>query len=166
LTAEITDDQIVADLIGVDSQIDSFDDTHRRRQKELSRGQEFLEDLGKLVQRFRAAGFDSARSQFVGSLDILEELDRARSAGDVDLLWQRIRSNQRWGPTAMEQITAVATHPMTQVLINAMAHAAGGALQEHARRAGRRRNGGYGGGRGPWGGSWAGGSSSSWGRRR
>ena len=166
LTAEIFDDRIVADVIGVDTQIESLDDAARRHQREVSLGQTFLEDLGKLVQRFRSAGFDSSRSQFVGSLDIVEELNRARSVGDAELLWERIRSNQRWGPTAMEKITAVATHPMTQVLINAMAHAAGGALQDHARRAGRRRNGGYGGGRGQWGGSWSGGSSSSWGRRR
>jgi uncharacterized membrane protein len=39
----------------------------------------------------------------------------------------------------MDQITQVATHPMTQVLINAMAHAAAGALQAQARDAGERR---------------------------
>jgi hypothetical protein len=166
LTAEISDDQIVADLIEVDAEIESFDDVSRRRRKEVGQHQKFLEDLGRLVQRFRAAGFDSGRSQFVGSLDIIEELNRARNAGNAELLWERIRSNQRWGPTAMEKITAVATHPMTQVLINAMAHAAGGAMRDHARRAGRRRSDGYGGGRGHWGGPWNGGSSSSWGRRR
>lgn len=150
LTAEITDDQIVHDLMGVDQKIDSFDDATQQRQKALNHDRRFLEDLGRLLQRFRAAGFDSARSQFTGSLDILEELDRSRSAGDAEMLWQRIRGNQRWGPSTMEKVTAIATHPMTQVLINAMAHAAGGAMQEHARRAGRRRSGGYGGGRGAW----------------
>ena len=165
LTAEISDDRIVAEVIDVDTQIESLDDATRRYQREVSQGQRFLEDLGRLVQRFRSAGFDSGRSQFTGSLDIIEELNRARSVGDAEMLWERIRSSQRWGPTAMEKITAVATHPMTQVLINAMAHAAGGAMQEHARRAGHRRTGGFGGGRGQWGGSWSGGSS-SWGRRR
>ncbi|KAA1261520.1 hypothetical protein LF1_40700 [Rubripirellula obstinata] len=166
LTAEISDDQIVADLIDVDAEIESLDDANRRRQKDVSQQQVFLEDLGRLVQRFRAAGFDSGRSQFVGTLDIIEELNRARNVGDAELLWERIRSNQRWGPTAMEKITAVATHPMTQVLVNAMAHAAGGAMRDHARRAGRRRSAGYGGGRGPWGGPRSTGRSSPWGGRR
>ena len=29
-------------------------------------------------------------------------------------MWDRIRQAQRWGPTAMEQVTRIATHPMTQ----------------------------------------------------
>ncbi|TWT53863.1 hypothetical protein Pla22_14970 [Rubripirellula amarantea] len=167
-TVEITDDQIVARLMGVDQQIDSFDDATRRQHEDLTRMQSFLEGFGRLIQRFRAAGFDSSRSQFVGSLDILEELGRARSEGDIEMLWQRIRSDQRWGPTAIEKITAVATHPMTQVLLNAMAHAAGGAMEAHARRAGQRRR-----DSGPWdhrakgSSKWGGDSSSgNYGRRR
>ena len=138
-TIEITDDQIVAQLRGVETEIDQFDDASERRRERLARHQSFLEELGRVLQRFRSAGFDSGRSQFVGSLDLMEELDRARDAGDADSLWQRLRSNQRWGPTAMEKISAIAAHPMTQVLINAMAHAAGGAMEAHARRAGDRR---------------------------
>ena len=171
LTREITDDQIVSKLMGVDTQIDTFDDATNRRQKTLAQSQGFLEDLGRLIQRFRSACFDSARSQFVGSLDILEALDRSRDAGNAELLWERIRGNQRWGPTTMEKISAIAAHPMTQVLVNAMAHAAGGALEAHARRAGNRHSRNY---RGrnhrdrwvPFGGdssSWGGGSSN---RRR
>ena len=139
-TPEITDDQIVAKLNGVDDQVDAIDDGSRRYHTMLVRQQAFLKDLGRLIQRFRTAEFDSARSQFIGSLDILEELDHARDVGDVDVLWQRIRANQRWGPSTMDRITSVATHPVTQVLINAMAHAAGSALESHARRAGERRN--------------------------
>ncbi len=126
--------------------------------------QSFLEDLGRLIQRFRAAQFDSSRSQFVGSLDVFEELDRAEDQNDIDGLWRRIRSAQRWGPTAIEQVTRVATHPLTQVLVNAMAHAAGGAMQAHARRAGDRRaqRDSSRGGSGSWGG---GSSSGGWQRR-
>ena len=58
-------------------------------------------------------------------------------------------SQQRWGPSTMDKITQVATHPITQVLINAMAHAAGSAMEAHARRAGERRQHGD-----AWGGSW------------
>ncbi len=157
-TIDLTDDQIVAQLLDVESKVGEFSDEARRHEEMVHRTQSFLEDLGRMIQQFRSAGFDSARSQFAGTLDIPMQLNRAIDAGTAEMLWNEVRGAQRWGPTAMEQITAVATHPMTQILINAMAHAAGGALQEHARRAGRRRdtqnrN---------WGGSW----SSSNDRRR
>ena len=125
--------------MGVESEIGQLDDATGRRRKDLDQMQSFLEDVGRLMQRFRAAQFDSSRSQFVGSLDVFEELDRAQDQHDIDSMWRRIRSAQRWGPTAVEKITSVATHPLTQVLVNAMAHAAGGAMEAHARRAGDRR---------------------------
>jgi hypothetical protein len=163
-TREITDDQIVARLMGVESEIGQLDVAAERRRSDLNQMQSFLEDLGRLVQRFRAAQFDSSRSQFVGSLDVFEELDRAQDQNDIDSMWRRIRSAQRWGPTAMEKVTSVATHPLTQVLVNAMAHAAGGAMQAHARRAGDRRaqRDSSRGGSGAWGG---GSSSGGWHRR-
>ena len=164
-TEELTDDQIVARLMGVESELTQLDDVEQDRRRDLSSMQQTLDNLGRLIQRFRAAKFDSSRSQFVGSLDILEDLDRAIEHHDIDGMWDRIRKAQRWGPTAMEKVTRVATHPMTQVLINAMAHAAGAALEQHARRAGDRR-----GRRRPeWGGSWSGtwgDDSSGWYRRR
>ncbi len=167
-TPEIVDDQIVARLMGVESDMDRVDDAARRRRAEIDRTQGYLEDLGRLVQRFRAAQFDSARSQFVDSLDVYDEVTRAREKGSVESLWQRIRRAQRWGPTTTDKITNVATHPLTQVLINAMAHAAGGAMQGHARRAANRRMQNR--FRGSWGnsgsGSWGGDSSDANRRRR
>jgi hypothetical protein len=138
-TLEVTDDQIVARLMGVEAEIGQLDDAAEHRRADLNQMQSFLEGLGRLIQRFRAAQFDSSRSQFVGSLDVFEELDRAQDQNDIDSMWRRIRSAQRWGPTAMENVTHAATHPLTQVLVNAMEHAAGGAMQAHARRAGDRR---------------------------
>ncbi len=58
----------------------------------------------------------------------------------VDVLWEKTRSAHRWSSTVVDQVTAVATHPLTQVLVNAMAHAAAGALEARARDAGRRRS--------------------------
>jgi len=163
-TPDITDDQIVAGLAGVENDIEKLDGTARRHQTEIAAVQRNLDELGRLMQRFRAAKFDSSRSQFIGSFDIVSDLDWAIESKGMDWLWDRIRASQRWGPTAMEQVTKIATHPMTQILVNAMAHAAGGALEAHARRAGHRR-----GRRGPkWGGSWSGtwgGDSSGWYRR-
>ncbi|NNE00614.1 MAG: hypothetical protein HKN47_25140 [Pirellulaceae bacterium] len=139
-TREITDDQIVAKLSGVDAEIQQLDQTARRRRDELDDMQEYLEALGRLIQRFRSSQFDSSRSEFATSLDVAGGLQRARNRRDIEDFWETIRRAQRWGPTAVEQITAVASHPLTQILINAMAHAAGGALQNHARRAGRRHS--------------------------
>ena len=161
-TVDISDDQIVARIEGAEDRIEDLDAAARRRRSELSRRQDLLRDLGQLIQRFRAAGFDSGRSQFVGSLDILGMLDRAMREGETDptameRLWNQIRSAQRWGPSAAEQIANVATHPMTQVLLNAMAHAAGGAMQQAARNAGRRHH-----HRGPFGNRRRGGGS-QWG---
>jgi len=156
-TSEITDDQIVAQLSGVRSDIEHLDDKASRRRDEIRDRQEYLDALGRMLQQFRSSQFDSSRSQFVGTLDIIETLHRGRDARDVDRLWDDLRQSQRWGPTAMEKITKVATHPLTQVLINAMAHAAGGAMRDHARRAGHRRSRGS---------SWSGGFGSSSGNYR
>ena len=101
--------------------------------------QEMVDALGRLIQRFRTAGYDSSRAQFLGSMDVVQELHRASDERDVEDLWDEIRRAHSWGPTTMDKITKVATHPMTQVLINAMAHAAAGAMSDHARRAGHRR---------------------------
>lgn len=164
-TPDLTDDQIVAGLQGVETNIEKLDGKARDYQAEIAHLQQNLDGLGRLIQRFRAAKFDGASCQFVGNFDIVSDLDRAIDQHGMDWLWDRIREAQSWGPTAMEQVTKIATHPMTQILINAMAHAAGGALEAHARRAGHRR-----GRRGPsWGGSGSGtwgGDSSGWYRRR
>jgi hypothetical protein len=138
-TLEITDDQIVARLQGVETEIHQLDNAAQRRRDQLDQMQGMLDALGRLIQRFRTAGYDSSRAQFVGTLDVVEELRRAVNEHDVENLWQEIRAAHSWGPSTMDKITKVATHPMTQVLINAMAHAAVDAMSNHARRAGHRR---------------------------
>lgn len=138
-TRSVTDDQIVGRLLGIDAEIDDLEDSAKDRRRHIRSQQEVMDGLGRLIQRFRAAGFDAGRCHFVGSLDVLGELARADDERDVEEIWSDIRRAQRWGPSTMEKITNVATHPMTQVLINAMAHAAGAAMSGHARRAGRRR---------------------------
>ena len=139
-TPDITDDQIVARLVGVDVGFQQIDGAAKQRRKELDQQQEQLEQLGRLVQRFRAARFDSERSEFADRLDIGEEIERARDGEDIKQLWERIRRDHRWGPTTMEKVAGVANHPMARVLISAMAQAAGAALESHARRAGERRS--------------------------
>lgn len=137
-TQDMTDDQIVARLRGIDTKVDQLDEQAADQRRDTERQQERLDSLGRMIQRYRVAGFDSARAQFPDGLDLFELLDDAEPDHDLDRVWRRIRESQSWGPTVMDRVTEVATHPMTQVLINAMAHAAAGAMTEHARRAGRR----------------------------
>lgn len=137
-TPEITDDQIVASLRGIETEINQADVSNSKHHDRMRSGQEVLEAVGRLTQRFRASGFDRGNCRFSDSLDIAGQLDRARNAADVEELWNSVRRSQSWGPTTMDKITSVATHPMTQVMINAMAHAAAGAMSGHARRAGQR----------------------------
>jgi hypothetical protein len=137
-TPEITDDQIVASLRGIETQIDQTEISTSRQHEELRLSQEVHEAVGRLTQRFRASGFDRGNCVFSESVDVVGYLDRARNSMDIEELWNALRRAQSRGPTTMDKVTQVATHPMTQVMINAMAHAAAGAMSEHARRAGRR----------------------------
>ncbi|MCA9136764.1 MAG: hypothetical protein KDB00_08395 [Planctomycetales bacterium] len=139
-TPSLTDDQIVARIQGVDQQLDELEHETRRHHDEIRDMQRCIEALGRLIQRFRASKFDAARSQFLPSVDILDVLHHAKNEDDIDQAWDRIRRAQRWGPTIGEQLGNVASHPLTQVLVGAMAQAAGAAMAAHADRAGRRRD--------------------------
>lgn len=138
-TPSVTDDQIVASLAGIDAEVEDLEATADRHRRKIRGMRRVLDELGRLIQRYRAAKYDSQRCLFVGKLDVLGSLARAEDEDDVQDLWRDLQQTQRWGPSTMDRISQVATHPMTQVLINAMAHAAGAALSEHARRAGKRR---------------------------
>ncbi len=139
-TPEVTDDQIVASLRGIENQMEHSEQANLRHQDELQQGQEIYQGIGRLIQRFRASGFDRQRCQFSDSFDLSGSLDRLHSPADVDALWDSIRRAQGWGHAAMDPVAVVTTHPMAQVLISAMGQAAGGAMSEHPRRAGRRSN--------------------------
>jgi hypothetical protein len=161
-TPEIEDDQIVAKLQGVVQEINHIGTEVRNRQQRIEHLTSHLQSVGSLISRFRSAGFDSARAQFSGSDDVSEELLAVRDGhGSYEDVWQRLRRSHRSAPSAVDQFTQVATHPMTQVLINAMAHAAAGALQASARQAGERRSssGSNWGGGGGFGGGFGGGTS-------
>lgn len=139
-TVEIEDDLIVARLQGLQIEMQQVNDQVSQRQKKVALLTNHLQAIGTLINRYRAAGFDTNRANFQTSLDVLGELRGVRDGqSDYESVWQRIRGAHRWGPTAMDHVVQVATHPMTQVLINAMAHAAAGAMQAQARDAGRRR---------------------------
>ena len=139
-TAEIEDDLIVARLQGQQIEMQQANDQVSQRQQKVASLTDHLQSIGTLINRYRAAGFDTGRATFNSSLDVTSELRTAQDgSGNFEAVWQKIRGTHRWGATAMDQVTQIASHPMTQVLINAMAHAAAGAMQSQARDAGRRR---------------------------
>ncbi|MEL7338287.1 MAG: hypothetical protein AAFN70_19000, partial [Planctomycetota bacterium] len=139
-TLEFTDDQIVSQLQRVDQQIEEVDQQFHHRQTLIHRQNEFIGHLGSFIQRFQSAGFDAARSQFDDRLDTIGQLQSIQDGtSSFDQLWSSLQAAHSMGPSTMDRIAQVAAHPATQVLVNAMAHAAGAALRDHARRAGDRR---------------------------
>ena len=134
---DLTDDQIVSRLVGVESDRGDLEQATCRRREALKQQRKVLEELGRVIQRFRAAHFDSTRSQFLDSLNIAEELEYTEDAEDARKLWQRIRRAQRWGDHDSEEDANGSS--LKQVLVNAMARAADSDLEDQARRAGSRR---------------------------
>lgn len=139
-TPSPTDDQIVARIQGAENRIAAIDREERKHHQQVADLQRCLDAAGRLMQRFRAAKFDASRSQFLPSVDVLDVMHRARDERDIDDLWDRLRRAQRWGPTLGEQVNSIGASPVAQVLIGAMAQAAGAALQGHVHRAGKRRH--------------------------
>lgn len=138
-TPSLTDDQIVARIQGVEERLDDLDQETRQYHDDTRDMQRCNEGLGRLLQRFRASKFDAARSQFLPSVDVLEDLHRAKNEADIDDLWKRLRRAQRWGPSLSQQLGHVASNPITQVLMGAMTQATSAKMRGHADRAGKRR---------------------------
>ena len=134
---DLTDDQIVARLSGVESDRGDLQEATRDRRNLQKQKQHVIEELGRVIQRFRAAHFDSVRSHFLDTLSIDEELAYTEDAEDARKLWQKIRRSQRWGDHESEEDAGGSS--LKQVLVNAMGKAAGDERGDDARRAGSRR---------------------------
>lgn len=144
-TPDPRDDQMVARLEHLNTQFRQVNTEAAARQQRIEWLDRHLAAVSQFHHRFRAAGFDSSRSYFDDSLNLAGDLSLALEGRDsVDTIWQRMQQRQRFAPSSLETagstITRAAGHPLTQVLIHAMAHAASHALSDHARRAGGRRS--------------------------
>ena len=134
---DLTDDQIVARLSGVESDRGELQEATRDRRNSQKQKQDVIEEIGRVIQRFRAAHFDSVRSRFLTTLSIDEEITETEDAEDARRLWQKIRRAQRWGDHESEEDAGGLS--LKQVLVNAMGKAAGDERGDDARRAGYRR---------------------------
>lgn len=102
-----------------------------------------LTELGSFQQRFRAQRYDSSQSEFDVPIDLQNDLRLVREGRDtIDNLWNRLRRSQRFTPSPIESVgsglAGAAGHPLTQVLVHAMANAASRSMADHAKRAGHR----------------------------
>ncbi len=138
-TPEITDDQIVATLRGVDRDIETLADQQKQHKQSVAAAESVHSALGRLVQRFRAARYDTGRSVFSDRLKLDSRLDQIQSESDVDELWQAIRRMHDQGPGLAERAADIADNPMAVVLAGAMASAAGEAVRRRTDRAVQRR---------------------------
>ena len=134
---DVLDDQIVARLAGVESDRGDLEEATRLRRDSQKQKQDVIDEVGRVIQRFRAAHFDSARSNFLDSLSIDEEISFTETVEDARNLWQKIRRSQRWGDHESDEEQGGSS--LKQVLVNAMGKAAGQEHAEEARRAGLRR---------------------------
>lgn len=112
------------------------------REQRIAWLNQHLSELGYFHQRFCSAGFDSVRSLFHDSLDLLRELERVRERDDsIDLVWQRMRRRQQFSPPLRSTTGADSPRgdsPLPQVLVSAMARGASPAMSGYARRAATR----------------------------
>jgi len=166
-TPERADDELVREIRSLDRDIDRA----RSRVKELAEARAQREvvavDLERLVQRFRQAEFDSARSRF-DRLDLDDALDDFYD-GDISAeeLWRRIQRDQEFEAVARRaphgfdvgDIGDILNSSGGRVLTNVLGSVLGSALGNAAVRSVRRRSSGWptsSGGSSSW-------PSSSWG---
>ena len=138
-TPEITDDQIVATLRGIDREVETLADQQKQHKQSVAEAESVHAALGRLVQRFRAARYDTGRSVFSGRLDLDSRLQRLQTEAEVDDLWRAIRRMHDEGPGLGERAADLADNPMAVVLAGAMASAAGEAVRRRTDRAVSRR---------------------------
>jgi hypothetical protein len=138
-TPELTDDQVVARLKHIDEQV-------AQKKQQLDRFFSSAEQAAKrtarihdLASKCRRAQFDHPRRVFDDDFDLQAQLD-ALLAGtlDADTAYQNMYRRQRLDSPVADKAAAVLQGPMSQVVLQTMAHAAGAALGSYAARAGQQ----------------------------
>jgi hypothetical protein len=148
-TPDPRDDEIVGRIAELNRQMNEL----KPRIAQGSLDGKLADDLAQgaelVVSRFRQNNFDSDRSSFSESLNLNAELARYRDGLlKPEELWQTIRRQQQFEPTQAEVLATGAAHTMAQVLsdpvmsrvlVNAMGHVAGAALNALAQSSVERR---------------------------
>ncbi len=135
-TPELTDDQIVARLKHLDYEITERRRLLAERTRTADMASQRADAFSQLATRFRRAQYDHPRSLFDDEFDVEGQLWAILDGTtDVERVWQFMRRYHKLGPTVAEQTAAALQHPMTQILVQTMAQAAGAALGNYAARA-------------------------------
>ena len=143
-TPETVDDAIVAEVARLDGQIDAIGPKLADLADRRKAADRIQQGLDRVVRKYREANYDSDRGLFE-SFDHRGELARfEEGAIDADDLWRAIQSAQKFRPSWVQETTStgleMASSPAGRVILNALLHIAGAALQEAAYRGVRRRS--------------------------
>ncbi len=158
-TPDSADDVLVRELTKLETETTRLKPRLRDLRSEVSRHEQQVHELETLVQDFRRANFDSARS-FFRSLNTGEILALVQS-GEMDSrgAFREMRRQQQFRPPPISR-RSISTgsargmgdllgHPASRILIGAMGNAVRSALRGSVGRSvARRRSGGLGGSRG------------------
>lgn len=139
-TADPTDDRLMEEIRWLNDRLDEARDESEKLHPELAAKRGRARDLGKLLQQFRRAEFDSQRSTFASRLDIGRRVEEF-VAGSVSAgqLWDELRSHHEFEPTWSEREWQGADPggmgrggEFSHVLLHVLAEAAGAAIRHAA----------------------------------
>ena len=142
-TSDPNDDLIVARLNSLNVDARQATGQAAELQQKVEWLDKHLAELGQFQQRFRSARYDSSQSEFEGTFDLERDVRLVREGREsLEGVWTKLRRYQRFAPSSLETagsgLARAASHPLTQVLIHAMANAASSGMADHAKRAGGR----------------------------
>lgn len=143
-TPETQDDQIVAEVVWIDEELNRTKQQGAELTSEQQTWKRRTAELQELWQRFRRADYDSGRSMFHPDFEIEVHLENfVRGQLSRDDLWSAIRSAQQFAPPWHEDPgqgrgRAVETD-FSYVLLRVLTEIAGQALRHAAERGMERR---------------------------
>jgi hypothetical protein len=138
-TPELNDDQVVARLRHIEGELSERQKSLGQRARTTEVAGQRAAALAELAARFRRSQYDHPRSLFADEFDVDGQLWAiVEGTTDLERVWQHIRRYQSLGPSLAEQTANALQHPMTQILLQTMAHTVGSALGEYASRAGQQ----------------------------
>jgi putative heme iron utilization protein len=141
-TPEMTDDQVVARLRHIETDLAEKQKLLADRSRIANLATQRAASFTELVSRFRRAQFDHPRSYLDDEFDVEGQLFAVLDGTtDAERVWQHMRRYQRLGPTLVEKTTDALQHPMTQIMLQTMAQVVGAALGSYASRAGQQNRG-------------------------
>ncbi len=148
-TPDPRDDEIIGRIAELNRQMNQLQPQIAQGSLDCKLADDLAQGAELVVSRFRHNNFDSDRSSFSEALNVTAELARYRDGLlQPEELWQTIRRQQQFEPTQAEVLATGAAHTlahvlndpaMSRVLVHAMGHVAGAALNALAQSSVERR---------------------------